>query len=105
MLLDLILDYKITKFNNHCEVELLNHGRIIIKFIDLIDDPKDFSTFTRIINNHILKNGVNQFKKLKRTTNFLTPFKTEKAIINRIITLDIETRVIENIITPYSMCC
>jgi hypothetical protein len=50
-----------------------------------------------LINIHIIK-------KIIRKTSFLKPVKKSKLNLDKIITLDIETRVVNNIITPYCIC-
>jgi hypothetical protein len=43
-------------------------------------------------------------KKLDRKTKFIKGIKNDKETINNFITLDIETRVINNLIKPYCVC-
>jgi len=81
-------------------------NKVILEFIDKFDDPKNLNTFTRIILDHEYKfiDGDLIVKLLKRKTKFIQPIKMDKDIKNKFLTLDIETRVIENNIIPYAIC-
>jgi hypothetical protein len=100
------LIYKVTKFNNYNLIELLHNNKIILKFKDMLKDLNNLSTFTRIVNNqeYYFKNGLLMIKILIKKMKILTSIKPNKNINEKFITLDIETRIIDNIKTPYYIC-
>ena len=76
-------------------------GKLLFEFKDIFGiNP---SSFTRILKNQefIFLNGVLKLKKLIRKTEFISKIKVDKKISNRFLTLDIETRTINNIMEPY----
>src|ERR1700692_1673194 len=80
---------------------------IILTFKDVKDiNSQDNSTFTRIINNQTyhINNGELIVKTLKKSNNLLTKLNKDKNLMNKFITLDIETQTINNIMSPYSIC-
>lgn len=86
-------------------VELINKNNTL-EFIDEINDTNNLNTFNRIINNHkyYYKNNEIFLKTLIRNNKFLSSISKDKKLINNIITLDIETKKINIIITPYCIC-
>jgi hypothetical protein len=82
-------------------------GRNVIRFICggkdvlLITDilGSNSNTFTRLIDSHeyIIENGVVVFKSITRKTDFIKKIKVDNEISNNFLTLDIETRLIDNI--------
>jgi hypothetical protein len=73
-----------------------------LSFIDRINNCNDLSTFTRTVNQHeyIYVDGKLVVKKLLRKSNYLQAIKPCKEMKTKILTLDIETRAINNILTP-----
>jgi len=98
--------YQITESKLINSVILINNDIEFLKFTDLLDDLNNLSTFTRKLKNqeYIFMNGDLIVKKLDRKSKFIKSIKYDKDIINKFLTLDIETRVIENDIIPYAIC-
>jgi hypothetical protein len=112
------------------EVKVMFKNKIILKFNDelklvvkrdyeasnvhkrtidqLLIQRFDRSSFTRVITNNNQKffyiNGLIIFKSVIKKTNFLKAIKVSKNNIFNIITMDIETRNIDNILVPYAVC-
>jgi hypothetical protein len=101
--------YNVEKHKDYNLVKYIVNGLIIKEFKDYINDPNNMGTFTRIINGHEYTLPLGQFqinnelvlKKLIRKTSFIKTIKQDKNLSNKFLTLDIETRVINDIITPY----
>jgi len=98
--------YKIETYISYNKIEVLGHGKTILTFFDYKNDGNNLNTFTRKINNHeyIFVNGELIIKKLIRKTSFLKPIKINKQLINKFLTMDIETRIINNKKVPYCIC-
>ena len=100
--------YKIYIKKDHNEIHLLNlkTNNLIIKFYDYPMDVNNLSIFRRIINNHIYYYKDNKLilKTLNRETSFLTSIEKDNKINNKFITLDIETKTINNVMIPYCIC-
>jgi hypothetical protein len=88
-------------------IEILSKGKTILTFIDYKNDDNNLSTFTRKLKNqeYIFINGKLIIKKLIRKTSFLKPIKPLKKLINKFLTMDIETRIIDNIKVPAPQGC
>lgn len=95
--------YKITLGKEYNYVEVRSNKLVIVSFKDYSNDLNNLNTFTRVLNNqeYIFVNGELVLKKLSRKTTYLTDIKPHKKINNKFLTLDIETRTLDNIITPY----
>lgn len=93
--------YKITLLEEYNEIEVLINNNTILKFKDF--SKGNLNTFTRILKyqEYVFIDGNLIIKKLVRKTSFLKPIKSHKQISNKFLTLDLETRTIDNIITPY----
>ena len=90
----------INKFAKYNDVEYLLNGKSVIKFRDeIISENK----FMRLIDNK--KFYFEDSKQILFTkevkTNFIKQTKKSKSLINNFITLDIETFIKNNILTPY----
>ena len=99
--------YKVLVNDNYNEVHILNTNHtLIVKFYDYIMDKNNLNTFKRIIDNqtYYFKDGELLVKKLIRKTSFLKSIDCDKKFNNKFMTMDIETRLINNVITPYSIC-
>ena len=96
-------EYHISLYNNYQIVELKLKNKTHIKFIDTIRDVSDLSSFTRTINNqeYIFENGKLIVKKIKRLTSFMSKIKSTIFRSNKFITMDLETRTIKGVMTPY----
>ena len=90
------------------EVKICMKNKVILKFKDIITSANNKSTFNRfIINNnqtYTYNEGEIILKTVNKKTNFLTNINTSKDIDNKIITMDIETRDINNVKLPYCIC-
>ena len=74
----------------------------ILKITDYFG--KDINNFTRVIGKQtfIITNGEVNFKKVeKENCKFIKKIKEDKDLINNFLTLDIETRLINNVHSPY----
>jgi hypothetical protein len=89
-----------SKFNEHNEIEYLKNGISLIKFKDeIVSENK----FVRIIDNknYYFENG-EQFAMTKEMkTKFISKTAKSKNLVNNFITLDIETYIKDNILTPF----
>ena len=87
-------------------VELKIHNKTLLTFIDKMDDQNDLSTFTRILDDHtyIFREGV-LILKLKNIKNvkYLSRVIGATHISNKFITMDLETRDLDGIMTPYTV--
>lgn len=95
--------YRIEQFENLNRISVLNaNGSEILNFVDTILDPNNLGSFIRTIKDHtyIYKDSKLIVKKIVRKTNFLKSKALAKKISSKFITLDIETRVVNNIIVP-----
>lgn len=84
-------------------VDLKLEDKILLSFKDIINDKSNLSTFTRIIKNHEYKfeEGQLLIKKITKNVKFLT--KINRSINNseKFITMDLETRTIDGIMSSY----
>jgi hypothetical protein len=110
------IDYHVSIENGYNQIEIKNNSNnSLIKtfrdydpelFIDSAINKKDM--FVRYIDNSELfidgKLEVVKYKSIKFKTNYLKPINKDKKIINKFITLDMETMVINNEHIPYCIC-
>jgi len=98
--------FNITKNKDYNFIQLKDKDLLIFEFYDYFNDSKNLNTFTRIINDQEYNfiDGELITKIIKRKTKFIKSIKTNKDITNNFITLDIETRLINNTILPYALC-
>lgn len=86
-------------------VVIMKNNQIILEFEDIIPNKQIPDTFTRKIlgkgQEYHFKNGQLIVKFLDKATSFLKAIKVNKQINNKIITMDIESRKINNVSTPY----
>jgi hypothetical protein len=89
-----------SKFNNYNEIEFLKNGNSLIKFKDEIVS-KD--KFIRIIDNknYYFENGEQFVITKEMKTKFIAKTVKAKNLVNNFITLDVETFIKDNILTPY----
>lgn len=111
----LILEYKdnpqlelhIDCKNRSNVVTIKNDDFIVLKFEDFKDlKSNNNSNFRRLINNEefVYINGNIVLKYHKKNVTFIEPTLKNKEIDNNIITMDIETRTINNQMLPYCIC-
>jgi hypothetical protein len=91
---------KILSSENQNSIEIFRNSDLIIKFIDLkLGENK----FVRIIDNKKFYFENNQqilfTKEIK--TKFISKLEKSKNLVNKIITLDIETYIKNNVLIPY----
>jgi hypothetical protein len=89
-----------SKFNNYNEIEFLKNGNSLIKFRDEISSE---NKFIRIIDNkkYYFENGEQFVITKEMKTKFIAKTVKAKNLVNNFITLDIETFIKDNILTPY----
>jgi hypothetical protein len=87
-------------------VELKIHDKILLTFIDKMNNNNDLSSFTRVIHEHtyIFREG-NLILKQKNIKNikYLTKVIGASHISYKFVSMDLETRAINGIITPYAI--
>ena len=83
-------------------VKITKKGTVLLEYSDT--EVNNY-TFIREINStkYTFVNELLVFKSTKKPVRFINPLKEAKAISNKIINLDIETRLINNVHTPYSI--
>ena len=90
----------INKFENYNEVEYLMNGNSLIKFRDEIISV---NKFMRLIDNkkYYFEDNKQIIFTKEIKTNFIEQTKKSRNLINNFLTLDIETYVKNEILTPY----
>ena len=94
-------DIKVYVFPDKQVYHFTIDGKVILKVIDYFGkNPNDF---TRVIKKQkfYINNGEIVFKTLTKDCGFINKIKEDKELINNFLTLDIETRVINNVHTPF----
>lgn len=102
---DSLIEYHITqKVDNH-SVNLILNGRKIISFIDKKSSENNLSSFTRTLNNYkyYYINEKLVLKEVERKVQYLKSINRDILINEKFITMDIETRSLNNILTPLSV--
>jgi len=97
------LEYHIELFNNYQKVELKSDDFILLSFKDTMNDKSDLSTFTRTIKRqeYIFEEGKLLLKKIEKNVKFLSSKKKDKYLSDKIITMDLETRTINERMSAY----
>jgi hypothetical protein len=87
-------------------IKIINSNNMTILTFKDIPDINNNNSFTRIINNqtYYFNNGELIVKTLNKINNLLTKLNKDKKLINKFITLDIETKIINNVMIPYAIC-
>jgi hypothetical protein len=96
--------YYIKLYENYQEVELKFNNLTLLTFKDIMNNKGDLSTFTRIIGNqkYIFINGELIIKKIIKKVNYLKPINKSIYLSHTFITMDLETRIIDNgVLEPY----
>lgn len=89
------------------KVNLMKGDNIILSWDDIIPNKDNKETFTRKITNksnnqeYHFENGKLIVKLIDKVTHFLSTIEIHKEINNKIITMDFESRKINNVTTPY----
>lgn len=96
--------YYISIYDRYIYVELKIDNEIVLSFEDHMTDNTDLNSFKRIIKNneYIFDNGIMILKKNIKKTKFIKPLKLHENISTKIMTMDLETKVINNIMNVYS---
>jgi hypothetical protein len=91
-----------TIFKDLNEIKISKSGNTLLTFKDVKSD----SGFMRLIDNNkfYFKNGEQILFTNKIKTNFISKTKISKNIVNNFITLDIETYIVDGLMTPYLIC-
>ena len=93
--------YEITLHGDKQEVKVMDGNKVLYQFIDYFGENS--ISFTRKIglDEYLFKNGELLLKQKSRKVSFFESLKTDKKMTNKFITLDIETRTIDNVFIPY----
>nr|QWO71398.1 DNA polymerase [Termitomyces sp. T32] len=99
------LNYHIQISNTELKVEVKVKDKTILEFIDILLEKGKLNSFIRRIKNqeYIFIDGELTIKKVKKETKFLKRILLEEYMISDFLTLDLETRTIDGIMTPYSV--
>jgi hypothetical protein len=95
--------YHINLFDNYQKVELKLKDKVIIEFKDTMRDKNNLNSFIRDIKKqkYIFEDGELILKNIIRKTPFLSQLNQSPIINKNIITMDLETRLIDGIMIPY----
>lgn len=103
------LEYHIVLHENYQDVELKSNNKILLRFKDTIIVPAGTTndlnslSFTRAFKNqeYIIDDGKIILKKIHKKVSFLTKKTRNMNNSKKIITMDLETRVINGIMSSY----
>jgi len=89
-------------FKDHNEIEFSKLGNTLLAFKDIKSD----SGFIRIINNikFYFENGEQILFTKEIKSKFISKIAKSKSLINNFITIDIETFIVDSLLTPYLIC-
>ncbi len=100
-------EYHVEYFFNNTEryqtVELKLEDNTLLSFKDILNDKSNLSTFTRIVNKneYIFEEGKLLVKKIIKSVEFLTKIKRSMKNSKNILTMDLETRTINEVMSSY----
>lgn len=96
-------EYHISIYDNYTLVDLKCENKVILSFKDSMLDVNDLSTFKREFKNQsfIFENGNLKLKTIKRNTRFITSLKPSISLNEHFITMDLETRNLNGVLSPY----
>lgn len=100
------IKYLIEIFDKHTNVRCLTrHNVLILDFTDKMLDPGNLGTFTRTLKTHEYHfiNGELIYKSHKIKPKYLQNLQPALNQITEFITLDFETRLINNIMSPFAV--
>nr|QWO71395.1 DNA polymerase [Termitomyces sp. K1Ag] len=99
----LIYHIKIT--NRELRVEVKFKDKTILEFTDILLEKGKLNSFIRTIKKqeYIFIDGKLIVKKVKKETKFLQPIFHQESISRDFLTMDLETRTIDGVMTPYSI--
>jgi len=97
--------YDIKILDRELKVTLKIKNRVLLEFRDCIIEKGKLGSFERILNNHryTFIDEVCVFKTIKKETKFLKSIEEIPFINNHFISMDLETRTIDNIMSPYAV--
>jgi hypothetical protein len=77
----------------------------ILSFVDFQMDPNNLSTFRRKLNTETLYfvDGEKKFSKIQKDCKFISKLNDQKISKIKVITMDLETRVINREMSPVSI--
>jgi len=94
----------IRTYTDYNLIEFFKSGTSLIKFKDelMMNDNK----FIRIIDNkkYYFENGEQFLLTSELKTKFISKTKKSKDLVNNFITIDIETYIVDGLMTPYLIC-
>jgi ribosomal protein S19 len=84
-------------------VELKLDDNILLSFKDYMLDKNDLTTFSRKLKTqeYLFEEGKLILKKIEKKTNFLKKTNKSNYLTNKFITMDLETRIINEEMTSY----
>lgn len=84
-------------------IDITVEGDSVLQFKDILESIDKPTTFKRIFKGKVYyyKEGALVFKQIERKCKFLTKVKRSSHISKKIITLDIETRTLQTLMSPY----
>jgi hypothetical protein len=96
-------EYHVSLYSDYLLVDIKYKDKTIIHFKDIMLDNTDLSSFKRIIDKHeyLFRNGELILKSKKIITPFLSKIKQDSYMSTNFITMDLETRKIDNVLYPY----
>src|SRR5271156_660750 len=95
--------YHINIFDSYLSVFLKYKDKSILEFTDTIIEKGKLNSFTRKLKNHeyIFIDGNLILKKIHKQVKFIKKIISQSFISKNFVTMDLETRVIDGIMTPY----
>lgn len=96
--------YDVIVYSEHQEVSVIINNKVIFKFKDYFGINSN--SFRRVIekNEFFYHNGQEVFYIVERKTDKIGNLKPNSRFRINLWTIDIETKIINNIITPYCIC-
>jgi hypothetical protein len=96
-------EYHVELFDFYQIIDLKLDDKTLFSFKDTLNDKSNLSTFTRTIKNHeyIFNEGELLIKKIKKEVEFLTKINRKMSLSKNFITMDLETRTINGVMTSY----
>lgn len=97
--------YHIELLDNELLVDLKMKNKTVLFFKDKMIEKGKLDSFIRRIKNqeYIFIDGKCVIKKIVKETNFLQPIIQHSFISSNFLTMDLETRTIDGIMTPYAL--
>jgi hypothetical protein len=96
---EIVIDVKIS--SNKQTYKFMIEDKILLTIVDTYGNNS--TSFTRTVNDKklIIENGIIVFKSQLKKVGGIKPTKPSKDLKNKFITLDIETRTLDGILSPY----